>query len=528
MTTAKPKAKKFRIRRNGSLSGAQTEQPVEQDVRPEGASQGVVTGEVSSAREISTEDEIAAIRKEKLTGRQLRMARRVAQKHGLSPTSDFDAIRLLRAKGIDPFQRSNMLELVVDEGQKAGAQLPQTVPQPGEQLPSTEVLTEDNRAQEIRKMQRDIVRRRRRKLTLLLARLSFFVFLPTILAGYYFYAVATPMYSTVSQFVIQKGDSPAAGAAGGLGGALAGTGLASSQDSVVVQGYLQSRAAMDRLDKDHGFKAHYSQDWIDPIQKLDADATNEKAYSLYQKEVLISYDPSEGVIKMEVITADPEKGMEFSNSLISYAEEQVDNLTARKREEAMKGALESFDDAVLARKEAQAKMLEVQQRTGAIDITVPVGQITAEISALKTLLLTDQLSLEEMQSNARPNLAKMRPLERRIATLTRKIQEAQDKLTKGSAGNSSVAETSAELLSASSDLEVRTLMMQSALQAMETSRVEASRQTRFLSLAVPPVQADAAKYPRKFENTILALLIFSGIYLMMSLTSSILREQVAS
>ena len=35
-------------------------------------------------------------------------------------------------------------------------------------------------------------------------------------------------------------------------------------------------------------------------------------------------------------------------------------------------------------------------------------------------------------------------------------------------------------------------------------------------------------YPRKFENTILAFLIFSGVYLMISLTASILREQVAS
>ena len=40
--------------------------------------------------------ELDAIRREGLTGRQLRMARRVAQKHGLAPTSDFDAVRLLR------------------------------------------------------------------------------------------------------------------------------------------------------------------------------------------------------------------------------------------------------------------------------------------------------------------------------------------------------------------------------------------------------------------------------------------------
>ena len=54
---------------------------------------------------------IDEIRKEGLTGRQLRMARRTAQRHDLPATSDFDAVRLLRQAGIDPFQRSNLLEL---------------------------------------------------------------------------------------------------------------------------------------------------------------------------------------------------------------------------------------------------------------------------------------------------------------------------------------------------------------------------------------------------------------------------------
>ena len=72
------------------------------------------------------------------------------------------------------------------------------------------------------------------------------------------------------------------------------------------------------------------------------------------------------------------------------------------------------------------------------------------------------------------------------------------------------------------------LLMASALQAMETARVEANRQTRYLSIAVNPVRPDAAAYPRAFENTLVALLIFTGIYLMISMTIAILREQVTA
>jgi hypothetical protein len=55
-----------------------------------------------SVRDPSVLD-LEQIRKEGLTGRQLRLARRMAQKHGLPATSDFDAVRLLRAAGINPF-----------------------------------------------------------------------------------------------------------------------------------------------------------------------------------------------------------------------------------------------------------------------------------------------------------------------------------------------------------------------------------------------------------------------------------------
>jgi capsular polysaccharide transport system permease protein len=58
--------------------------------------------------------------------------------------------------------------------------------------------------------------------------------------------------------------------------------------------------------------------------------------------------------------------------------------------------------------------------------------------------------------------------------------------------------------------------------------MEANRQVRYLTTSVKPVPPQEAAYPRAFENTILAFLIFSGIYLMISITASILREQVTS
>ncbi|MBP06912.1 MAG: capsule biosynthesis protein, partial [Marinovum sp.] len=61
-----------------------------------------------------------------------------------------------------------------------------------------------------------------------------------------------------------------------------------------MQNYLLSKEAMLRLDNDVGFKAHFAQSWIDPLLRLDEDASNEKAYKLYKRNLEIGYDPTEG------------------------------------------------------------------------------------------------------------------------------------------------------------------------------------------------------------------------------------------
>lgn len=475
--------------------------------------------------------EIADIRREGLTGRQLRMARRLAQKHGLPATSDFDAVRLLRKAGIDPFQRANMLELVGAPGDPGatqapagdGVRLPQTV-RPI-QVPSTEQRADLSHAADILRIQRDITRRRRRRMARLFARLGFFVLVPTLLAGLYFYAIATPLYATKAEFVIQQAESPASA---GMGGLLRGTTFATSQDSIAVQGYLQSREAMMRLDADIGFRAHFSQPTIDPIQRLDPDATQEQVYKLYQRNLRISYDPTEGVVKLEVIAADPQVSVAYSNALIGYAEEQVDHLTQRLREDQMKGARESYEKAEADMLAAQRKVVELQERFKVLSSEQEMTLITSRIAQLEGQLSTDRLSLQQMEANAQPNQARMDPLKRRIAVLEGEIATLRAKMTEDGEDGMSLAKVQSELLVAEADVQTRQMLLTQSLQSLETARVEANRQVRYLSLAVSPVAPDEATYPRAFENTMVALLIFAGIYLMISMTAAILREQVAA
>jgi capsular polysaccharide transport system permease protein len=488
--------------------------------------------------ERSPQDEIGEIRAEGLTGRQLRMARRVAQKHGIEVTSDFEAVRLLRKRGLDPFQHSGVLDLITTAqsdsrstalarldgpGADARVQLPQTV-RPGSNLPSTELVQEDRRAREIVAMQRDIAQRRRRRVALLFTRLAFFVLLPTLMAGYYYFAIATPLYATRTEFVIQQADQPS----GSLGGLFSGTSMATSQDSITVQSYLQSRDAMLRLDQDLGFKAHFGTEGIDPLQRLAPDASNEKAYKLYRRNVKLGYDPTEGIIKMEVIAADPQASEQFSKALVSYAEEQVDQLTQRLREDQMKGARESYADAEAKVLAAQSRVLELQQQLGVLDPVSESNMVMQQVATFEVQLQQKRLTLQQLLDNTQPNQARVDGVRGDIARLEEVIAGLRSALTQGSSTSSSLASVTGQLRIAEAELQTRQLMLSQAAQQLETARIEANKQARYLSTGVRPVAPDEATYPRAFENSILAFLIFGGIYLMLSLTASILREQAAA
>lgn len=473
--------------------------------------------------ERTPEEEIAAIRAEGLTGRQLRMARRVAQRHGIEVTSDFEAVRILRRRGIDPFQRSNMLDLVVSEAQESRVQLPQTVRQ-NPQLPSTESLTPERRASEILKVQRSIAKRRRRKLLLLMTRLAFFVMLPTLIAGWYYFAIATPLYATRSEFVIQQAESSASG----IGSLFSGTQFATSQDSITVQGYMQSREAMLRLDRDLGFRDHWSQPSIDPLQRLAPDASDEAAYRTYKRNVKIGYDPTEGIIKMEVIAADPAVSTAFAEALIGYAEEQVDHLTQRLREDQMQGARESYEDAEQKVLQAQARVLEMQEQLGVLDPISENSVVMQQIGTFEVQLAQKRLELQQLNDNAQPNAARVAGVEGDINRLQNLIGSLRAQLTESTGGTTSLAMISGQMRIAEADLQTRQLMLSQAAQQMEVARIEANKQTRYLSTGVKPLPPDEPTYPRAFENTLVAMLIFAGLYLMMSLTASILKEQVSA
>jgi capsular polysaccharide transport system permease protein len=525
-----------RVRVSQSSSSTDTVRASSRSAVP--ASQSATSSGANGPDEAMQGDtDLDIIRQEGLTARQLRMAMRVAQKHGIRATSAYEAVLMLRKQGVDPFSRATMLELVRGDASEDTSRALTTAPQTSPAAAGDSVSAAQDRMakiaadrdRELQKMQQQIVKRRRKRLLLLGARILAFVTFPTFLATYYFYMIATPMFATEAEFVIQQADSgPSMG--GDLGSMLpsaAGMGLGGQQEAASVQSFLQSRGAMLRLDREQGFRGHFSQPDLDIWRRLPPDASSEEMFKTYGRHVRISYDPTEGVVGMEVIAATPEDSERFARALLTYAEEHVDMMTQRLRDSQMREARQSLEEAQAALITARQDIVALQEQSSVLSGEVEVQLISQQIVALETELTQTQLTIQEMRTNARPNPARLMPLERRAQALQDQISLLRSSMTQGSGGDASLASIQSQLIMAEAEVQTREMMRAQAMQSLEAARMEVSRQVRYLALTVEPIASDEAVYPRKLANSSLAFLLFAGIYLFASMTGSVLREQVS-
>lgn len=384
------------------------------------------------------------------------------------------------------------------------------------------------RAERVEAIRRDLVRRRRRKGGGMLFKLWLFVALPTCLVAWFLWYKASDLYQSQSSFNIQIASPTAGGSAGALGGLFGGA-IAGAQESVAVQNFITSRDALARLDEQYGIIAHYRDPAIDWFHR-DRGNTFEDAFTHYKKMVQVSYDPTEGQLEMSLIAADAESARLFSKALIRYSEQMVDQLQDRMRVAALSDAEKNLKAAETRLEEAQLAAAEIRKQVETFSVE---GEVSAEMSLIASLeaererLKTRLATLRRITSEEDPRIAQ---LNTQIASLTEQIEDRRINVTGNDDGDGdkrSLADINAELERANFSVQSAKAIFASAIEAMEVARKEAARQHRYLAVISQPSLPDRANYPKKLEMTALAFLCFLGIYIVGSLTISLIREQAS-
>ncbi|MEP3666635.1 MAG: hypothetical protein ABJN42_07865 [Roseibium sp.] len=376
-------------------------------------------------------------------------------------------------------------------------------------------------------MTQNLARRRRRKLGVVLARMTCLIAAPVVATYIWFAEYATPFFASEAEFVVQKseGSQPAMG---GMMGAAAGLAGGSGQDAIMLQSFLTSRDAMDMLEKDHGFVATFSSDEIDAWHRLAPDAPREDAFELYEKMVRVGYDPTEGVVHLEVLSPDPETSQAYATSLIGYAEERIDSMTLRMREHQMSEAAVGYAQAEEGLRIAQDKVIALQEAYSVLPPDAEAGVLSGRMGELEAQLVEARIKVAEMERLKSPNETVLRIAQERVADFERELERVRADVVGSTNGGPTQAAIQGEIALAQGEVEARLAILGQSAQQMEMARLEASKQMRFLSVSVFPGMTDVAAYPEVWKNTGLAFLAIAGLYMAISLMGTVLREQVNS
>ena len=341
--------------------------------------------------------------------------------------------------------------------------------------------------------------------------------LPTLIAGVYFFAIASDLYLSEVKFIVR---GPSKGPTSAISAMLGGAGPMVTEDTFAVHQYLLSRDAVRRLEQEDNLRALLSRPEGDLLTRFPGiwfwRNDFESLYSTYGRFVSVEVDSSSAVSTLSVKAYRPEDAQLIATALLRFSEQLVNALNERARQDALSAFQREVDttqqkitqtQAELTAYRIKQKMLDPKSASaGPLEI---LGQLSAQLTSAKA-------QLAEVLKNS-PNSPQIPLIRTRLASLDKLMTEERAKITGDS---DSVATTLAdyERLDLQKLLGEKTLV--SAFTSLEGARLEAQRQQLFLETITRPNLADYPLYPKRFASfgtiAVTCLLAYGIVWLLVA------------
>ena len=321
--------------------------------------------------------------------------------------------------------------------------------------------------------------------------------LPTLLAGVYFFGIASDLYLSEVKFVVRGPSKPQLG---GFSAMLSSAAAGVSEDTYAVHEYLMSRDAVRRLEREDDLRALLTRPEGDLISRFpgylfwrtDFEALN-RAYGRF---VTIEIDSTSGVSTLQVKAYRPEDAQRVADSLLRFSEQLVNTLNERARHDALavfQTEVENTEERIsriqdqLTAYRVKEKMLDPKSAaTGPIEL---LGQMNGQLANAKA-------QLAEVMKNS-PNSPQIPLVRTRIGSLEKLIAEERAKIT-GDSNSVATALGEYERLTVQHLLAEKQLA--SAFTSLEAARLEAQRQQLYLETIAKPNLADYPLFPKRIVS----------------------------
>ncbi len=331
------------------------------------------------------------------------------------------------------------------------------------------------------------------------------LFLPTLLAAVYYFAIAADRYVSEASFVVRSGSKPSFGS--GLGSFLQLAGLSRSQDDTfAVHEFMISRDAVQQLEAALPLREMFSRDeadWIARYPSVLFNDSEEGLFSYYKHAITITYSSTTGISQIAVDAFRAEDAQRIASTLLDLSETLVNKMNQSIHEDAVGFAEQDVADAQDRLIHSQALVTAFRNRELTIDPDVGAKSLAELNAKMSAELAALRARIAELEASA-PQSPMLPGLRTRASAIEEQLAREGSQIS-ASGDDAGLARKMSEYESLMIAHEFANEDLGRALAALELARGEARKQQLFLERVVQPSRPDASASPRRLQ-TVLAVL----------------------
>jgi capsular polysaccharide transport system permease protein len=323
---------------------------------------------------------------------------------------------------------------------------------------------------------------------------------PTLIAGVYFFAIASDLYLSEAKFIVR---SPKQVQASGIGALLQSTGLGrAADDTAAVQDFVMSRDAVRKLEQKNDLRTVLGRPEGDFVTRFPGilfwRKDFEALFGRYDHFASVETDTSTGVTALRVKAYRPEDAHNLATALLTYSEQLINELNDRARRDALETARREVDRAEQRISQIQTELTAYRVKQKMLDPKSASAGVLELIGQMNAAQANARAQLGELLKNS-PNSPQIPLIKTRIASLDTLIGEERAKL---SGETDSVVTTLTEYERLTLERELGEKALASAFTSLEAARIEAQRQQLYLETIAQPNLADYPLYPKRVVSFI--------------------------
>ena len=354
-----------------------------------------------------------------------------------------------------------------------------------------------------------------------------FIVVPTCLAAFYYFSVASNQYVTEFKFAIRGMESRGKDALAAASGVPA---LELTGDAFIVTDFIGSPEIVSKVSQKLDVRAIFSNDAYDWFARLPAQATVEDTNLYWKKMVHPHFDFLTGIVGVTVRAFTADDALNLSQAIIAESEDMFFRISERGRSDSVRFADQELERAETNLNRVRDQLRDFRQRERLLDPNRTAGATTDLTSRMKEELTRMNAELSTVSSF----LPQSAP---QIVMLKNRVRATEEQLRKLDGANSAAGDPGsgkpgalpgvlAKYESLGSEVVILEKSYAAALEGSQRARAMADRKTAYLATFVEPTRADAALYPERAKNVFIAFAIALTAWLLGLLIVSSVRDHL--